>query len=184
MRLRRALAGAAALATLLSSPGRCETEPLAGIVLEDDAGRAWSLDELAGGPVLLVVADRASAAEANAWGARVAEARDALAPWRTKGKVAWLAVADLRGVPDYARDAARGRVREREAGRSAGERSQASPLLLDWTGLVARRFGARRGDALLVLLSSDRRVLVEARGAPTDDALARLRDAIAGALAR
>jgi hypothetical protein len=159
-------------------------DPLAGIVLDDDAGRSWHLDELRGEPVLLVIADRRASEQANGWGERLAARTGALAPWRAAGKVAWLAVADLRGVPDYARDAARERIREREAGRSQAERRLSSPLLLDWRGLLAERFAAERGEALLVVLSPDHRPLVLERGAPTDEAVARLSEAITGATTR
>jgi hypothetical protein len=173
------------LATLLlTSGGAAAGSLLSGLVLEDDTGRAWHLAELDGIPVLVTVADRTAAAEANAWGARLAEDDVALAPWRAAGKVAWLAVADLGRVPEYARDAARARVREREAGRSPGERRQSSPVLLDWQGQIAERFRADRGRALLVLLADDGHVLMQARGPVTDASLERLREALAGAVAR
>jgi hypothetical protein len=85
-------------------------------------------------------------------------------------------------VPDYARDAARARVREREAGRSEGERRQASPLLLDWDGRLGARFDAPRAEAFVVLLSAEHRPLIRAHGAPTTEAVTRVVDALAAAV--
>jgi hypothetical protein len=124
------------------------------------------------------VADRRSAPVAREWGVRLAAAGAPVAPWRAPGKVAWLSVADLRRVPAYARDSARDRIRERESARSAGERRLASPLLLYWDGRLAERFGAEKGEALLVLLSAEHEPVTEFRGAPTDETAARLREAI------
>lgn len=180
MRARGARALAAvALATLVSSGVRAEG-PLAGVVLDDEAGRAWRLDGLAGVPVLVVLADRFAAEEADAWGARLAGANLPLAPWRAEDEVTWLAVADLRRVPEWARDAARARVREREARRGSPERRQSSPLLLDWRGVLAERFRPDRGTALVALLAADGRVLLQERGAVTEAAVDRLRRTIAG----
>jgi hypothetical protein len=158
--------------------------PRGGPVPGDAAGRSWRLGDLAGAPVLLVVADRTASASANEWGRRLAAAGAPLAPWRAEGTAAWLAVADLRRVPEYARDAARARVREREAGRSPGERQHSSPLLLDWDGRIAGPLGAERGRVLVVLIGADGRILIQARGEPTDAAVAGLRESVAGAVAR
>jgi hypothetical protein len=158
-------------------------DPLAGIVLEDAAERSWHLDELRGGPVLLIIADRRAAEQSTAWGERLAARTLPVAPWRATDKVAWLSVADLRRVPDYARDSARERVRDDDAGRGPEGRRPCSPLLLDWSGLLAERFGAAPAEALVVLLAPDRRRLVDARGAPTDATVTRLVEAITTAVA-
>jgi hypothetical protein len=107
-----------------------------------------------------------------------------LAPWGTKGKVACLAIADLRHVPDYARDAARDGIRERETGRSEAERRGCSPLLLDWRGLLAERFGVDRAEAMVVLVSPEHGPLIRERGAPAEETVTRVVEAIAGATAR
>jgi hypothetical protein len=181
---RSALAGAVLLGAAALARPAAAPNPLAGVVLEDDAGRSWRLGELVGTPVLLVVADRTASADANEWGRRLAAAGAPLAPWRAAGTATWLAVADLRRVPEYAREAARARVREREAGRSPGERQRSSPLLLDWDGRIAGPLGAERGRALVVLIGADGRILIQARGAPTDATVAGLRETVAGAIAR
>ena len=166
-------------AVMAATPG---DDPLRGIVLENAGGRARPLDELAGAPVLLVIADRRASEQANGWGERLAARTSALVPWRATGKVAWLSIVDGRGVPDYARDAARERIREREAG--DGARRQRATLLLDWQGVLAERFGAERGRALLVLLSPDHVPFARASGEPTDEGVERLVDAIAGVSGR
>ena len=158
--------------------------PLAGVVLEDDSGRSRDLSELVGVPVLLVIADRTAAADADEWGRRLAATGAPLVPWRADGKVAWLAVTDLRRVPDYAREAARERVRERAAGRRLDERQHSSPLLLDWSGRVAGPLGVERGRVLVVLVGADGRILIQARGAATDAAVAQLHRTITGAVVR
>jgi len=158
--------------------------PLAAVVLEDDGGRSWQLSELVGVPVLLVIADRTASAEASEWGRRLAATDAPLVPWRTDGKVAWLAVADLRRVPDYARDAARERMRAWEAGRSPGERKHSSPLLLDWNGQVAGPFDTERGRVLVVLVGTDGRILVQARGTATDAAVTQIQQTIATVVGR
>lgn len=149
-------------------------DPLAGLVLDDGGGRARALDELRGRPVLLVIADRGASQQASEWGKRLAAQGFALAPWSAAGRVACLSIADLRGVPEYARDEARDRLEERGAGRGETERSQCSPLLLDWKGRLAEPFASRRGEALLVLLSPDHQAVLRELGAPTDEAVARL----------
>ncbi len=168
-------------AAVLAVGAAADVDPLAGVVLPDGSGRSWHLDELRGGPVLLLIADRQGFEQATDWGTRLAAQAGRLAPWRAEDKVAWLVIVDLLRVPDFARDAARARVRELEAERAAGGRGQGSPLLLDWSGSLGARFGAGRAEALLVLLSAERRVLIQMRGAPTDAAVASVLEAIAGA---
>jgi hypothetical protein len=176
--LRAVAVASAVLVVLGATTG---ADPLAGIVLDDGSGRSWDLDELRGAPVLLVIADRQASRQAYAWGERLAARTEALVPWRAAGKVAWVSVADLRRVPDYARDGVRARLREWDAGRSDAERRQSSPLLLDWGGLLGERFGADRAEALLVLLSPDHRTLAQARGTATDEGVTRLIEAITNA---
>jgi len=169
---------AIALALALASVATAVDDPLAGLVLEDTGGRPRALEELRGQPVLLVIADRRAAQQANDWGARLASQGLPLAPWSAPGRVVWLSIADLRGVPEYARDDARGRVREGQAGRGDTERSQCSPTLLDWQGRLGESLSSGRGEALVVVLSADHQPVQRERGAPTDEALERLRIAI------
>ena len=166
---------------LMLSAALATSDPLAGIVLDDAAGRSWHLDDLGDSPVLLVIADRNASKQATEWGVRLAARAVGLAPWRAPGNVAWLSVADLRHVPDYARDAARERIREQEKARSPAEHERKSPLLLDWSGVLAGRFRPERGEALVVLLSPSRQPVIRASGAPTDAALARLVEELARA---
>jgi hypothetical protein len=100
---------------LVATTAAAGDDPLAGLTLEDHAGRTRPLDELAGSPVLVVLADRRASEQADAWGERLAPRLPALTAWRAAGRVAWLSIVDGRGVPDYARDAARERIRERRS---------------------------------------------------------------------
>ncbi len=158
------------------------TDPLAGVVLVDVSGRPWALDELRDGPVLLVIADRDASPLAEAWGARLAARTTLLAPWHVPGKVAWISIADLRRVPEYARDAARDRLRAQAAAHPpTAQAAQTSPLLLDWAGLLGERVHAERGSVVLILLARDRQPLARLTGAPSDSAVTELIDAIARA---
>jgi len=172
VRWARALACALVVAVAATAAA---ADPLAGVVLDDDDGHTRKLDELAGTPVLVVVADRRAADQANAWGARLAPAAPALTAWRAPGKVAWLSIVDGRGVPEWAHDAARKTIRERNA--DAERRTRAS-FLLDWDGVLAERLEATRGRTLLVLLSRDHVPFARAGGEPTDETVAHLLEAI------
>lgn len=175
--MSRTIACVLALASIAAAPA---IDPLAGLVLEDESGHARHLEELTDTPVLLVIADRRASEQANGWGERLAAGSAALTPWRATGKVAWLSIVDGRGVPEFARDAARERIREREVDAARKHRTS---MLLDWTGLLAERLGAERGRALIVLLSRDHVPFARAGGAPTDDAVERMIDAISGVAA-
>lgn len=176
--MRAAWIGASGMALVLMGAAAAgvakDADPLAGLVLGDVAGRPWRLDELAGAPVLVVVAERRDTVEGDAWGARLAAAGLPLARWRQRGRVAWLAVADLRRVPPWARRAARERLEERARDRDGLEGELRSPLLLDWKGRVAKRLAVERGGASVVLLSAAHAVLAREHGPPTDEAEARL----------
>lgn len=166
----------ALVATLGGAPARGAggDDPLATIRLEDSAERSWHLGDLAGAPVLLVVAGRRWSTQADAWGSRLAQSELPLAPWLEEGRIAWLSIADLGRVPPWAHAAARERIADRERARPVDERQRRSPLLLDWKGVVARRLDAGREGATVVLLSPERRTLARERGAPTDEAVARV----------
>ena len=164
------------------SAASAATDPLDGVVLPDVSGRPWALDDLRDGPVLLVIADRDAAPLAEAWGARLAARTTLLAPWHVPGKVAWVSIADLRRVPEYARDATRDRLRAHSADPPpAAPAAQTSPLLLDWGGLLGERFHAERGSVVLILLARDRQPIARVTGAPSDAAVTELIDAIARA---
>jgi hypothetical protein len=154
-------------------------DPLAGLVLADLSDRRWTLDELRGEPVLLIVADRSAAAQAEAWGAWLAPRTAVLAPWRAPGKVVWLSVADLRRVPEFARETAREGLRAPDAARPPERAARSSALLLDWNGDISKPLDAPRGAALVVLLGRDRQPVVRVTGAPTEPAVAEVVAALA-----
>jgi hypothetical protein len=144
----------------------------------------WRLEDLREEPVLLVIADRRAAEDADAWGRRLAAAAPPVARWIVAGRAAWVTVADLRGVPEFARDDARARLRERERRQGDDERRLRSPLLLDWEGRLASAVGAARREASVVVLSREHREVGRERGAPTDDGVRRVVEALKAATAR
>lgn len=158
-----------------------EGDPLAGLVLEDLNGTSRTLDELAGTPVLVIVADRRASEQASAWGERLAKRVPELVPWREPGKVTWLSVVDAHGVPEYAHDAARDRIRERQGD---PVRARRTTTLIDWAGTVAERLGAEHGRALLVLFSPGHVAFERTGGAPTDAAVDHVVEAVPSVLAR
>jgi hypothetical protein len=187
MRARSPAAAACLLGALLSAalcaPATAADDraPLAGVVLEDPGGRSWDLDALVGQPVLLVVADRGASGKAVDWGRGIAAARPhALAPWASPGTVAILSVADLRGVPGFARGTARWIIAAL-VGAQAGQGGP--PLLLDWDGKVAVPIAALDGVPNVRLYAADGRLVLGDSGDPTADAITRLAAAIDGLVA-
>lgn len=158
------------------------TDPLAGVVLVDLSERSWALDDLRGEPVLVVIADRSASEQAAAWGPWLAGRTTLLAPWRAPGKVAWLSVADLRRVPEFARASTRERLREQGAGPPSGEAPRISPLLLDWRGVLGEALRVERGAASLILLGRDHQPILRVGGPPSESAVAEMVDAIARAV--
>jgi hypothetical protein len=157
------------------------TDPLAGVVLVDLSERSWALDDLRGEPVLVVIADRSASAQAAAWGAWLAGRTSLLAPWRAPGKVACLSVADLRRVPEFARQSTRERLREQGAGPPSGKAPPISPLLLDWRGVLGEALRVERGAAALILLGRDHQPMLRVTGPPNESAVTAMVEAIARA---
>lgn len=167
---------------LLATAVGAADDPLAGVVLADLSDRRWVLDELRGEPVLVVVADRTASPHAASWGAWLSPRTSVLAPWRAPGKVVWLSIADLRRVPEYARESAKEGLRAPDAARPPEQAARTSPLLLDWSGDVASRLDAARGVATVVLLGRDRQPIVRVTGPPTESAVAEVVGAVARAV--
>jgi hypothetical protein len=175
--MRRVLVVACAL---LATAAGAADDPLAGLVLEDTSGRTRALDELAGTPVLVVVADRRASEQANAWGERLASKSPPLVAWKSPGKVAWVSIVDGRGVPEYARGAARDRIKEKDD----PARAERMTMLIDWKGVVAERLASESGRALVVLLSRDHVPFARAGGEPTDESVDRVAGAVASVSGR
>ncbi|MEW6269149.1 MAG: hypothetical protein AB1689_07605 [Thermodesulfobacteriota bacterium] len=174
-RRRRTAAGALLAVALLLVPGAAARAgwPFAGVVLEDPDGKRWDLDDLAGKPVLVAVADRAGSAQAVAWGRGIAKLRpQGVAAWATAGKVAILSIADLRAVPGFARGAARWAIDAMVDEQAAG--AKGPPLLLDWEGEVAGPVEPRGGVANLRLYDASGTVVLRDEGEPTPEKLERL----------
>ncbi|MBM4246112.1 MAG: hypothetical protein FJ148_20325 [Deltaproteobacteria bacterium] len=151
--------------------------PFTGVVLEDPDERPWDLGQLAGHPVLLVVADRAASGASVEWGRGIGAARpQSVAPWITPGKVAVVSVADLRAVPAFARGTARWIIAQMVGEQGAG----GPPLLLDWDGAVAARIGARDEVPNVRLYAADGTLVLQDQGDATPERVARLAAAVDG----
>lgn len=151
--------------------------PFAGVVLEDPDERPWDLGQLAGHPVLLVVADNAASGESVEWGRGIGAARPhSVAAWIAPGKVAVVPVADLRAVPGFARGIARWIIAKMVGEQEAG----GPPLLLDWDGAVATRIGALDGVPNVRLYGADGALVLQDQGDATPERVARLAAAIDG----
>jgi hypothetical protein len=151
--------------------------PFAGIVLEDPEEKTWDLAMLGGHPVLMVVADRSGSSESIEWGKGIGAARpQSVATWIAPGKVAVVSVADLRGVPGFARGTARWFI-----AKMVGEQGPGGPpLLLDWDGAVAARIDAHDGVPNVRLYAADGTLVLRDQGDATPERIARLAAAIDG----
>ena len=149
--------------------------PFAGVVLEDPDAKKWDLASLAGHPALIVVADRSASGESVEWGRGIGTARPhGVAAWIVPGKVAVVSVADLRGVPGFARGTARWII-----AKMVGEQGPGGPpLLLDWDGAVAARIGAHDGVPNVRLYAADGTLVLSDEGDATPERIARLAAAI------
>lgn len=162
--------------------GEAPASPLAGVTLEDPDGRVWKLDELTRVPALVVVADRAASGAAVDWGRALGAARPrSVALWAAPGKVAVVSIADLRGVPSFARGMARWAI---AAMVDESEGDAGPPLLLDWEGTVATRVDARAGTPNLRLYAADGSLVLREDGDATPEKVARLAAAIDSIVAR
>jgi len=181
IRWRGRAVGAALAAVVIvapSLPSRSYAEParapLAGLTLDDRQGTPWRLDELTGVPVVIVVGDRATQADANRWGERLGSARAArFAPWRSPGLVTLLSVARLPDVPSFVRPTVVRLLPDPPA-----EQRRTSPLLLDWGGRLAARLGLGDDAAAVIVLGAAHDEQARASGPPDDAAVARLLAAI------
>lgn len=144
--------------------------PLAGLALADQSGRTWTLDELDGTPVVIVVGDRGTSDDATRWGERLGRARPSrFAPWRTPGAVTLLSVARLPDVPSFARPAVLALLPGPPV-----EPRPSSPLLLDWGGRLTARLALPDDAAAVVILGPRHDERARATGPSDDAAVARL----------
>jgi hypothetical protein len=145
---------------VLGAQADVAAERVQDITLSDQFGVRHDVRMDGSSAAILVIADRAGAAAAREWGMRLGEAaRTASRAPETR----ILAIAALGGVPRLLRAVVR---------RSFGG---VNPVLLDWSGDVARARGFS-GGCLVVHVASDGRVLARAEGAPSPEAAARLID--------
>lgn len=137
--------------------------------LKDQFGREHAAADLRGHAVFIVGGDRAARNAMEPWIRAVAGAVDSTTGGRHTYRV--VRVADLRSVPRLMRGMAL----------SYAPRDTAQPLLLDFSGEIARRYGFTPGVANQVVLGRDGSVLY--RGAAQTPGPARV-DSIAVALRR
>lgn len=125
-----------------------------GWVLQDQFGRKHTTDELKGRAVLLVASDRTGAAAGAQW-VRVTLA--ALGRSVDTSKVAVVRVVDMRQVPVMPSTFARASL----PGLAAMD---SSPILLDYQGVFAQRYGIAPGNNAQLVIAPDGRVMTRARG--------------------
>jgi len=172
--------GATLLLATLAGHAHAGPAYFAGVVLEDPRGKEWALGELVGHATLVVIADRAAADDALAWGRGAGEARiDRVAHWAEPGKLTVVSVLDLRGIPAVARGTARWLIVQMlDEQKPAGP-----PRLLDWDGVVVSPAGGEEGVAAVRLYAPDGTLAHADGGTPTPEKLERLLAAIDGVLA-
>jgi hypothetical protein len=116
-------------------------EPVGPIVLADQYEHDWRLSDLRGSVVLLIDGDREGSTFNGAWG-RAARTR-----YKTALKIAF--VAHLRSVPFFMHGFVRSKFMSKDAAHPNG------PILLDWKGAVAERFGFRDGVANVYVIDRE-----------------------------
>jgi hypothetical protein len=120
-----ALARCLCLAVLIVTVG----QPVGPLALVDQYEHAWQLSEWRGSVVLLIAGDREGSKFNGAWG-RAARAR-----YKKEINIAF--VAHLTSVPFFMHGFVRSKFVSTDPAHPNG------PILLDWKGAVAQRFGFR-----------------------------------------
>ncbi len=105
---------------------------------------------------LLTVADQKGSAQVESWAKPVRE--------RYGAKVDIDGVADMSAVPGFVRNMVTGQFKKR----------QQYPVMLDWTGKVCRQLGGPKGQAGILLIDREGRVLREWHGHATEGTLREL----------
>lgn len=147
---RAALAGAWAAAAGAAAPERWSAE----FTLSDQFGRERTLTAAADRIRVLALADRAGSDQVEGWIAPLVE--------RYTEAIEIHGVALLDSVPRALRPAVRALFR----------RGSPHPILLDWTGDVARSFDYRASQVNVVVLAPDGRIVHRFNGPATAEALA------------
>ena len=145
-------------------------KPAATWSLTDQYGRVHTPKELKGRVVLLVGGDKDAAGVSASW---IRTTLTALGRGVDTSRVAVVRVADLRQVPVLARPFARAQLPTLDK----------TPVLLDFDGVIARRYGFESGNSNQIVLGTDGKVLLHTRGNAVSAVqatilAARIRDAI------
>ncbi len=104
-------------------------------------------------PVVLIFGDRKGAGQIEGWSKPIYS--------RYGEQVYLFGIASLGGVPKYARGLVRRLIK----------RQTNYPVLLDWGGKVAARFGYEKDKALLVVIDRQGSVITKKTGAATQSVL-------------
>jgi hypothetical protein len=115
-------------------------------------------------PTLLTIANKKGSEQIAGWVAPVMQ--------RFGDRVNVCGIADVSSVP----------VPLRGMVRKAFQRSQTYPVLMDWSGAVVKQFGYAPGEAEILLLDRDGRILQRHRGEANPGAVEELSDGIERAL--
>lgn len=138
--------------------------------IQDQFGRTHTPKELKGRVVLLVAGDRDAANTSSSW---VRATLTALGRGVDTSRVTIIRVADMRQVPSLPSPFAKAQLP------SLGS----APVLLDFQGVLARRYGFLPGGSNQLVIGADGTVLAHTRGTAVNPVqasilAARIRDAI------
>lgn len=138
--------------------------------LQDQFGRTHTPKELQGRVVLLVTGDGGAEKSSTSW---VRATLTALGRSVDTSRVTIVRVADLRQVPTVPRPFAKAQLPSLSS----------APVLLDFSGVIARRYGYLPGGSNQLVIGADGRVLAHTRGSAVNPVqasilAARIRDAI------
>jgi predicted transcriptional regulator len=145
-------------------------EPVGPLVLTDQYEHAWQLSDLRGSVVLLIDGDREGSKFNGTWG-RAARAR-----YKTEIKIAF--VAHLASVPFFMHGFVRSKFVSKDPAHPNG------PILLDWKGAVAQRFGFRDSISNVYVIDREGVLRYAGAGQALDAETDRLFRVLDGLLAR
>ena len=151
------LCAAALVSLLLTAPALAATSPRATPIeftLSDQDGQARVIDYPRDKVSVFVVADQKGSSELTGWIAPLYQ--------RYGDRIEISGLAALPGIPPMFHGLFRREFKKRLT----------YPVMLDWSGDVARRFGYEQGHAQLLVIGKDGRVALRQSGAASERALA------------
>jgi len=145
-------------------------EPAGPIALADQYDHSWQLSDLHGSVVLLIAGDRDGNKFNNAWGhAARAHCKDQL-------KIVY--IANLTSVPGFMHGFVKGKFVSKDPAHPNG------PILLDWKGVVAQRFGFHDNLSNVYVIDRDGVLRYTSSGKGTDTDLEALFHVLDGLVSR